>query len=179
MTILTDDSIFIHIPKNAGTSISNWLIDNCKGKWYKPKSWQGKHFMLNQLPTPHRIRRNTIFCCVRNPWQRAFSYYNYYKNTENRAVDGLTFEEYVMNTDMAQFKVPQLRYIDPSTIVLRYENLWEDFKIMQEFYDCYKPLDIKNSSGGSIDYKDHYNEDMITKVGLIAAKDIAHFDYKY
>lgn len=178
---------FIHIPKNAGTSISNWLIDNCNGHWLSPQDYQGKHKNLHQiierLPTHKHL--GFKFAVVRNPWDRVLSCYFYYQKKGNRVVEGLSFEQYVLETDLGIMKRQQVEYFDNGKglvmeAVLRYESLESDFKVVQDYMNVTAPLPLKNSSGGATrDYKDFYTPKMIDKVARIAADDIRTLGYDY
>jgi len=62
------DYYFIHIPKNAGTSIIN--------QFFKLDNKIGTHYNINYYP--NNIRKKTFAIC-RNPYTRLVSCYNYFK----------------------------------------------------------------------------------------------------
>lgn len=89
--------IFIHIPKCAGTSISNLLFQTDKLKWKEPYydihyGWCPKRKIHMQHATPHQLLELGLldestwnnyfkFTVVRNPWSRAESGYRWIRST--------------------------------------------------------------------------------------------------
>jgi len=80
MAILVDNKLlFIHIQKNAGTSISFWLHKYADGR-----KVGGKHIHLNRLLREQRWNfsrdmYNFSFAVVRNPFSKTVSAYKYLK----------------------------------------------------------------------------------------------------
>ena len=91
-------SIFIHIPKTAGTSIlkslGGWAGDHCSYREYLQAS-------------PTKFKEYFKFCFVRNPYDRLVSTYNYLKYGGNKTSDLImqrriqneydTFDKFVRN----------------------------------------------------------------------------------
>jgi hypothetical protein len=89
--------IFIHIPKCAGTSISNLLFDTKNQKWKVPNydihyGWCPKRKIHMQHATPNQLLELGLidesiwnnylkFTVVRNPWSRAESGYKWLRKT--------------------------------------------------------------------------------------------------
>lgn len=65
---------FIHVPKNAGTSIYRWFMAEDKNFLYK--SIKPKHGSYNEI-IKNIDDPGYSFCVVRNPWDRMISYYHY------------------------------------------------------------------------------------------------------
>jgi len=62
---------------------------------------------------------------------------------------------------------------------MRYENLTEDFKVVQEKTNCFEPLGHHNKSNRT-KYLDYYtNDDHINMVGEYFYKEIDYFKYEY
>lgn len=137
---------FFHLPKNAGTSIEQWLIDNCNGDLYDDDLRHEK---------PHHGKRlfddiGWSFCVIRNPFERVVSWYKHFHSQNKITVD---FHEYVVIASKQKkdryliWPGSQKGFADNVDYVIRYENLKEDFKVVQDKVKCWKPLGHHNSSG--------------------------------
>ncbi len=75
---LSDDLklIFVHIPKNAGTSIYKTYFDDGggRGRFFGHHNWSKYH-----RDVPEKWNRYTTFSVVRNVWDRVVSSYKYSK----------------------------------------------------------------------------------------------------
>ena len=65
--------LFVHIPKTAGTSVWNWLIENGHENWNRLSGLH--HESINELRYLNDISDAHSFAVVRNPYSRALSYY--------------------------------------------------------------------------------------------------------
>jgi len=76
--------IFVHIPKNAGTSVEELLI-GCESA---PRS---QHFTCRELKSQNPELYSSLFrfCIVRNPYDRLISAYEYLLHGGNRSEGGL------------------------------------------------------------------------------------------
>lgn len=195
---------FIHIPKNAGTSIFHWIE-----KYHKWK-FDGVHHQHVDSVRP--AWRDQMFCVVRNPWHRAVSWYFFVKQMlrkKNRGtmrnyiqpqLDKLDegFESFITTYHSTVFKksvywsssvvftlksIAHTNYIGEnfSGIVLRYENLKEDFEQIQEITKCKSPLPVDNVTvyPDKEKWKKHYNDKTIESVYNLFKKDIEIFKYKF
>jgi hypothetical protein len=172
---------FVHIPKNAGTSIFTWLRTN-RGN--------SKFFGWHGHPTLAEMRRDRsdiqcVLTSVRNPWARMVSYYTmiqsyYNQNDFMKNVLGVeffdSFENFVIalptwskhldtstskKLDSLYYTVmdPQSAWLSGETadIVLRQEYINEDFVQVQEMFGCSEPLPWLNTSKHD-DYRSYYND---------------------
>jgi hypothetical protein len=121
--IITDKFVFIHQPKTGGTFVTevlkrihaaragrallplpeNWRLR--RAGFIYAKSNNAKHARCDDIPEPHRSK--PIVACVRNPYSRYISQYNFLWWARNRKVDvekmrkrfpqfpKFTFEEYL------------------------------------------------------------------------------------
>jgi len=186
--------IFLHVPKNAGTSILK-AFGQQRGnheKWYYykekyPKEW-GEYFK---------------FAIIRNPWDRVVSNYEYAKmgksywhSVDGNAVYGIhkdydllkdrTFQEcvHLLKNNRKRFKhpgwEPQFSFICnkkymPQVKILKYENL------TKEFNDIFPEIKLPtlNESKKGKDYKKYYNQETKGIIANIYKKDIEIFKYLF
>lgn len=67
--------LFIHIPKTAGTSIWNWLKDNGHENWARVS--RVHHESISEMRLLNNTRNTYSFAVVRNPYDRAISYFHH------------------------------------------------------------------------------------------------------
>lgn len=172
---------FFHLPKNAGSSIATWLTDNVDGEEY---------FDEFRHACPHELKPmfddfGWSFCCVRNPWDRIVSWYNFFKlqgkitisfeEYMNHLIKGKTSAKYIRTLS----SVSQVKAAKDVDYVIKYENLLEDFKVVQNKVNCNIPLIHINKSNRT-QYIDYYTKDeYINWIGEKHADEIAEFNYSF
>lgn len=186
--------IFVHIPKNAGLSVSYTLFGNTGGSHRKIKHYKAKFAKTT-------FRKFFKFTFVRNPWDRVVSTYFFLKEggiTEKDAKwseENLSrfenFEEFVrewLNNENANsslhFQEQHLFLSDeegnfPLDFIGRFENLEEDFKKVCSRLGIERDLDNKNSSNRKRDYKSYYSAETRAIVAKVYEKDIQMFNYAF
>lgn len=176
ITVKNPKSAFIHIPKTGGTSIDLWIRQQYSKGMYNSK---GKH---ENISTPKDC---FTFCVVRNPWDRMVSGYFYYVKKKAAIVknkDIKSFEEFLLYRDYGKtLKISQSEYAlkNPHAHILRFENLQEEFKKIQKFYNSKKPLEIKNKSNHK-DYVEYYTKQwMIDQIAEDFKDDVLNFNYAF
>ena len=166
--------IFTHIPKNAGTSIGQWLSRHVPDSREMPNTI--KH------DTPHHVLGHhdySHFAVVRNPYDRLLSQYRFhlekyeqYLGRKSQLRFKQSFQDKYaelqkgfshwleMDYPMADRKskwydyrwCPQSVWTNERTHVLLYENLTEDFRWVQERVEVDAPLETLNSTSTSNDH---------------------------
>jgi len=171
--------IFFHIGKCAGSSIRKTLIEILKEEGIEEdsamKNYLTAHPKFNEI-TNH-IKKNgddpdqyLKFTSIRNPWDRAVSWYYHLRTIDNRNKRNahktlpkeIEFQEFVeerkSSCSMPQFKLLKKNIFD---FIIRYENLQEDFDTMCDMINiktktlCHIQYDTKRPKRN---YRDYYDE---------------------
>ena len=170
---------FFHLPKNAGSSIARWLVLCVNGEEYFDDLRHASPLSLKPMFDDF----GWSFCCVRNPWDRTVSWYNFLKGQGKMPI---SFEEYmdlIMRGETSAKYIAavkgQIAFVDNVDYVLRWENLLEDFKVVQDKVNCHVPLIHINKSRRT-KYTNYYTKDeYINWIGETCADEIARFNYSY
>ena len=170
---------FFHMPKNAGSSVEKWLETNLNADVYLEDLRHASPTLLKPMFGDF----GWSFCCVRNPWDRMVSWYNFFKGQGKISLSFNDFMEQSFNGEgSAKYLKPintQMIFVRNVDYVVRYENLLEDFKVVQEKTNCFEPLGHHNSSKRT-KYVNYYNNPKnIEIVAEYYAEEIEHFGYKY
>ena len=175
---------FIHIPKNAGTSIQNTLGPTSLG-----------HRRVYEVE-----ECGPLFTCIRNPYDRAASIYWFMRQQQGNAFFNMVktwkdVNEFWLTID--ESGLPYHRRIVTSQIsflrdkkgvgeissrietVLRYETLTEDWPAFALLHDL-PPLPHKNKSEGrtSPNWQEELSAESIAKIGELYADDFEHLNYE-
>jgi len=189
---------FIHIPKTGGSSIQKWLIDNCNGT-------QPKKTLHCNVNTAQKYFPNLglTFCVVRNPWDWCVSWYEYKKQRAKNRIEFLEnnpnkiskhkkkncletqssileylnkgFEYWLKNTRLK----PQYYKSKDVDLILKFENLEQEFYQIQQYLGVYNRLPHLNRSKRKKDYKLYYTEHLTKIVDKKFDVDIYNFSYTF
>ena len=126
--------IFIHIPKNAGTSIRNSL--DIQGYDKRVVRRRYPHYTCQEIKdycgnkvwnTFHKVS------VVRNPYERMVSYYHFHKSPQYRhpaTAQKMEFSEWLHNGLDSRLCRTQSEYLNIDiNQIIRYESLQEDFNL--------------------------------------------------
>ena len=170
---------FLHIPKNAGTSIEYWLKENCDGDVYA----DDLRHAYPELLKPLFYDFGWTFAVTRNPWDRVVSWYKFFRHQDRMPV---SFEDYIdiattNPSKILQFPTRDTTYTQYCHYVIRFDNLIEDFKVIQQKMNCDNPLSKRNySDNNGMKYVDFYDKtEYIDKVARYYKDDIEIYNYKY
>lgn len=172
---------FIHIPKNAGTTIEN-VANNNNIKWGKFNSDLRNHTNFKECTYWHTPPKyfnkgsyydsKDTFCVVRNPYSRIVSEYKYRFGKDKTKLTKKALNEWIQNelvklVNTNNFKynchlIPQYDYIYDNNgnktckHILKSENLNDEFNNLMKDYDI--DLQLKdekdNVSSGGLSVKD-------------------------
>lgn len=203
MTAINDQHklLFIHIPKNAGTSMYRILGPaDSRFDWHSPAKTVRVHF--------HDWDSYCKFAIVRNPWDRMWSYYNFVKtrhevgefndwlvtyddsadrgfHIDNNKILGQTAEG---DPVVSSARRPQTYYINDAhdqciiDVVLRYENLEVDLRKLLVSRD--PPLMVTEiphvrKRADARHYREIYNDEGKKHIDKYFKTDIIEFGYSF
>lgn len=192
-------AIFVHIPKTAGTSFMIALTGKASGRLHFPMRvynqpspgviargiWQGRYSAIEcarilrdrrRYFSQHRDQLDTLkreqffsFAIVRNPWDRAFSWYrNVLRDPNHRrhhgVEDDISFREFLLNHGDSWALRPQLHWLrswDQDVgvdYVGRFEDLDNSCGEISERLGIQISSERHNSSGDVVDWREHYDD---------------------
>jgi len=176
-------AIFVHVPKTGGTAIKKYLngfvISGDHNKWEKEKKIAGE-------------RWDTFFkfAFVRNPWDRVYSIYSYYRMGKH--ITGVEsnrfpteFKPFVLNLEEnltgLNMSYNQTEFVgDELDFIGRFEKLNDDYiYIAKKINVRVEKLGVVRKSKRNQDYHTIYDDEMVEIVRNYFQKDIERFDYSY
>jgi hypothetical protein len=177
---------YIHIPKCAGNSVIQGLVDT-RITVEKGHSTY-RHYLECRESATHYV------ATVRNPWDRMVSCYEYFK------IEDQTFDQFMqkhawamgqghihngrslkLNTWAAQTHwLTDLKgQLHKSIHILRFEQLQHDFDLLLESWG-HAPVALPTlNKSDRRPYSDYYSNKWIEKVRSAHQLDITNFNYKY
>lgn len=205
--------IFVHIPKTGGTSLARALEaramaddiligDTPKAqrrkarlKTLSPRGRLWKHATLADIDgilTPDQMAAMFCVTLVRNPWDRAVSYYHWLQGQgfDHPAVglaQTLGFGDFLRHplTVASLAAWPVARYmtdvtgVDRTSAVLRLEHLEEDIAGFAAHLRFRPDMPHDNRSFRQLDYRGYYDDGLADHLGRVCAVDVARFGYRF
>jgi len=177
---------FVHIPKTAGSAVSDWLKTHAHGTDFFPLSFGSMHWEFSKVNRQMRSRRlnpGIVVVVVRNPYDRLVSTWAYYRRRKKSWCPE-NFRDFVLNTSWGNAKRLQTSFfkfsetIQSETIVLRFESLATDFRQIQSLCNSNEPLKIKNKSEHD-HYSSYYDAETINAVRKKHGMDLRLLGYHF
>jgi chondroitin 4-sulfotransferase 11 len=184
--------IFVHIPKNGGTSIKKLLDITSDKKYYHRPATKLKEIYKKEWGDYFK------FGVVRNPWDRVVSIYNYYKFNKKCGIKNIDYDFDVFcdklcnsperwmagdySHEIRSFQYNWLFDRDKQLVdkIIRFENYKEEVKSLIHRFKLKKEVPHERVSNQkekhySIMYKDETKKMIEERFSL----DIKKFNYKF
>ena len=158
-------TIFVHIPKNAGTSVKRFFNKDRDDKFSLYKI--DKHDTIHQikLKAPKLYDSFKKFAIVRNPYDRMISWYFFL------GFD-IEFRKWIKNP--THKLESQYTWVDETVEILKFENLNDD---LNKFFDEEINLPIINKSNHD-HYLKYYDQESLDIVNDRYKEDFKKYNYK-
>ncbi len=203
MISLKHNFLFVHIPKTGGNSVQQALRDYADDELVCAAPFQDgverfglrnerfnlqKHSRLREYRRElgeTLFRRLFKFCCVRNPWERAISFYfSPHRGPMNWSRDtfiGL-LQELIPSTAYLELDEPEAARSAPFgnvDFVMRFERLNEDFRRVCDRIDIpFRELPVRNKSRRE-HFAQYYDAELIGLVAQQFRHEIEYFGYEF
>jgi len=177
MIIEEHKTIFIHIPKNAGTAIETLF---CNSSF---KIQPDKHANIHEVKRkfPNIYDSYSKFTIIRNPYDKMVSWYFYLKRNLGENHEVLKFNEWIKDPsqfwhadDPIHFLDPQYTWIDDTVEIIKFENLNKE---LNEFFGKNIDLPIINKSNHD-HYSTYYNRESLDVIYDRYKEDFKKYNYK-
>lgn len=182
----------MHIPKTAGNAIQNVLrqysddeiictaphhdgverfeLNNIYGL-NKHSSAMDYYLTLGEVEFKNRFK----FACIRNPWERAISYYF----SPHRGQQVWSRENFIVFLSQIESMHTYLSSPHEMDFIMRYETLNLDFeKVCNHINIPKQMLPVRNKSY-SKPYQEYYDKELVSIVAERFKKDIAFYGYTF
>ena len=181
MIIDKHKALFIHIPKNAGTSIETLFANNSF------KIQPGKHDNIHEIKRrfPNAYNTHRKFTIIRNPYDKMVSWYSYLKGNalENVSAkpDIIEFNDWIKDPlqfwhadEPISFLDPQHTWVDETVEIIKFENLNKE---LNEFFGEEIDLPMTNKSNHN-HYSTYYNRESLDIIYGRYKEDFKKYNYK-
>ena len=177
MIIKEHKAIFIHIPKNAGTSIETLFANS--SFIIQPSKHDNVHEIKSKFPELYKSYRK--FTIIRNPYDKMVSWYFYLKRNLGEDREVLEFNDWIKDPlkfwhadDPIYFLDPQHTWLDDTVVIIKYENLNEE---LNEFFKEEMNLPVTNKSDHD-HYLKYYNKESLDIIYDRYKEDFEKYNYK-
>jgi hypothetical protein len=198
MISLKHNFLYVHIPKTAGNSVQNILQQYSEDKvvCVDPHHDGAERFEVRS--DRFRIRKHSTlaeyrrelgekqlaklfrFCCVRNPWDRAISFYfspHRGPVTWDRGRFIETVQKMMPSSAYLALEKQRGSPFDNVDFVMRFEQLNDDFlKVCERIGIPFTPLPVRNKSERA-HYSTYYDPELIELVRDRFNDEVSHFGY--
>tara|TARA_R100000664_G_C2696818_1_gene98713 strand:- start:61 stop:648 length:588 start_codon:yes stop_codon:yes gene_type:complete len=182
--------LFIHVPKNAGSTISKVLSEARETELIHPPHMK----MAKAIEMYPEATKYFKIGCVRNPYDRIVSGYHFFKRSLKYSEEAESLDEYrTFKQFMYKIKenpeiINQKRLLNRSfdflsvdgkvdvDILIRFENIKNDIKSIQEQFGLKRYVGVRNATVHK-PYREIHDKETIDITYNIYKKDFEEFGY--
>ena len=177
MIIKEHRTIFVHIPKNAGTSIEEYFGNS--SFVIQPNKHDSIYDVKKRFPNSYSNYRK--FTIIRNPYDKMVSWYSYLKRNLGENYDVIDFNKWIKNPlkfwhidDPIGYLKPQHEWVDDTVEIIKFENINKE---LNDFFGEDIDLPITNNSNRD-HYLEYYNQESLDTIHERYKEDFEKFNYK-
>jgi hypothetical protein len=179
----TNNFMFYHMPKTAGSSITNILKPYCVGGHVKEfhLTRSNTHTAVEHTWDKYDGNKYFSFTFVRNPYDRVYSLYKFL--TRIKRIN-CTFEIFILKMDRepSQYRLLNYKGNIPLSFIGKFENIENDFNFIANkinINESYKDLPkLLKATPNKITYKDVYTDKLKSIIDEKHHDDFINFNYK-
>ena len=170
-------TIFVHIPKNAGTAIEEYFGNS--SFIIQP----GKHDSIHEIKKRFLNVYNSYrkFTIIRNPYDKMVSWYFYLKRNLGENYNIIDFNEWIKDPskfwhtdDPISYLKPQCEWIDNTVEIIKFENINKE---LDDFFG--KEIKLLRTNNSNHDhYLEYYNQKSLDIIYERYKEDFEKFNYK-
>ena len=170
-------TIFIHIPKNAGTSIEEYFGNG------SVRIQPSKHADIYEIKRKFKNSYNNYrkFTIIRNPYDKMVSWYFYLKRNLGENYNIIEFNEWIKDpskfwhaNDPIDYLKSQYKWINDTVEIIKFENINKE---LNKFFNKKIDLPITNKSNHD-HYLNHYNKESLDIIYNRYKEDFKKYNYK-
>lgn len=176
---------FIHNPRTSGTSITEYLINNCGGRRLQNVTEDAQeHSVYAEEIRYRKFPNHYFFGFVRNPWSREWTLHKLYMKNTGRTVD---FKQWIFE-DVVWYRRPQYGYFcdtegNIKANVFRFEQRSDAIKQIASKINtnaaAMEAHNVNNGFSAGTNYIKDYDNEMIDCVAKRFETDIDAFGYYF
>tara|TARA_R100001244_G_C5103168_1_gene119332 strand:- start:39 stop:578 length:540 start_codon:yes stop_codon:yes gene_type:complete len=170
-------TIFIHIPKTAGTSIEEYFGNE------SVRIQPNKHADIYEIKKKFKNSYNNYkkFTIIRNPYDKMVSWYFYLKRNLGENYKIIDFNKWTKDPsklwhadDPISYLKPQHEWVDDTVKTIKFENINKE---LNDFFQKDIKLPIINKSNHD-HYSIYYNKESLNIIYDRYKKDFEKYNYK-
>jgi hypothetical protein len=176
---------FIHNPRTSGTSITEYLINNCGGRrLHNVPEYVQEHSIYAEETRYRKFPNHYFFGFVRNPWSREWTLHKLYMRDTGNVVD---FKKWLIE-DFPWYRRPQYGMFcdldgNLKVNIHRFENRTEAIEEIASRIgtnaQAFESYNVNNGFNTGMKYVQDYDNEMIDCVAERYYTDIDAFGYYF